>query len=229
MTEKTFVKLLAELYHNEGFLLKREIGVGYGVADLVLIRKNKFNVKNCAIRKDYGQFKRLLKDEYFRIFNCLPDEKSKQKPVSLDYLIKKTSLSKSFLKYNLLRTLEKNKYIKKEKENFYFKANGWLPLSKEVVAIEAKMRDWKRGFIQANRYKVFANKVFLAVPDKISHLPDKKLLRKHNIGLIVLNPDNRRKKTVLSPRGNKPLNEHKRNLVIEFFWGRNILRQLALL
>ena len=229
MTEKDFVRLLSTLFQNEGFLLKKELGVGYGVADLVLIRKSKFNVKKCAIRKDYGQFKRLLRDEYFRIFDSLPDENSRRKPVSLDFLINETRFSKSFLKYNLLRTLEKNKYIKREKDNLYYKTNGWMPLTDEIVAIEAKMRDWKRGFIQANRYKVFADKVFLAIPDKISHLPDKKLLKQHNIGLIILNPEKRKKKTILSPRRMKPLNEHKRNMAIEFFWGKNILRQLALL
>lgn len=229
MTEKAFVKLLETIYHNEGFLTKREIGVGYGVADLVLIKKDKLNIRNCSIRRDYGQFSRLLREEYFKIFEYLPDRNSRDNPVSLDYLVKKTTLSKSFLKYNLLKTLKKNKYIKKEKENYYFKTNGWIPITKEIIAIEAKLRDWKRGFIQANRYKVFADKVYLAIPIETSHLVDKKLLKKHNIGLIILDALNKKKKIALQPKRSKPFNEHKRNLATEFFWNRKTLRKLALL
>lgn len=229
MTEKAFVKKIEGLYQKEGFLTKREVGVGYGVADLVLIRKDKLDARRCAIRRNYGQFGRLLREEYFKILNYLPEKDGGQDPVSSDYLVEKTHLSKSFLKYNILRTLERGRYIKKENRNFYFKVNGWMPIAKEVIAIEAKMRDWKRGFIQANRYKSFADKVYLAVPAETAHLVDKKLLKKHQVGLIVFDVQANDKKTALQTKGHKPLNDYKRNLAAEFFWGRRTLRELALI
>ena len=229
MTEKAFVKQLENVFVSEGFITKRELGVGYGVADLVLIRKDKFNKGNCKLRKDYGQITKLLRENYFKVFKHLPEENSRHNPIDLDYLIEKTHLSRSFLKYNILRTLEKGGYIKKEDNDFYFKINGWMPIAKEVIAIEAKMRDWKRGLIQANRYKVFADRVYLAVPAEIVHLVDRKLLKRHGIGLIVFDTQANKKKTALLSERAEALNDRKRNLAIEFFWGRRTLRELSLL
>jgi len=229
MTEKAFVKRLERIFITEGFLTKKEVGAGYGVADLVLIRKEKLNVRHCTIRRDYGQFIRLLREEYFKILSYLPEKDSGEDSVSLDYLAGKTHLSKSFLKYNILRILEKNKYIKKEKGNLYFKINSWMPIADEVIAIEAKIRDWKRGFIQANRYKFFADKVYLAVPPEVAHLVDKKLLERHNVGLIILNMQVGEKKITLPCKLKEPLNNYKRNLAMEFFWGRQLLKEIALL
>ncbi len=229
MTEKTFVKKLENIFITEGFLTKKEVGVGYGVADLVLVRKDKFNKQNCRLRKNYGQLTRLLREDYFKIFKHLPDENSGHDPVDLDYLIEKTHLSKSFLKYNILRTLEKKEYIKKENGDFYFRVNGWMPIAKEIIAIEAKMRNWKRGFVQANRYRAFADRVYLAFPIEVAHLVDKRLLKRHNVGLIVFDAQLNRKKITLLSRRVEPLSESKKNLAMEFFWGRQILRQLTLL
>lgn len=227
MTEKTFVKKLENIFIQEGFFTKREVGVGYGVADLVVIKKKKVDPLHCELRQSHGQHSKLLREDYFKVLECLPDYDSGDNPAALDYLIEKTHLSKSFLKYTILRTLEQKRYIKKERNNFYFKINGWMPIAKEVIAIEAKMRDWKRGIIQANRYKAFADKVYLALPSEKAHLVDKKLLRKHNVGLIVLDLESRSKKITVPSRRAEPLDETKKNLAIEFFWGPRILRQLA--
>lgn len=227
MTEKAFVKQLERIFIQDGFLAKREISTGYGVADLVVIKKEKINPQHCELRQSYGQLSKLLREDYFKVLKYLPNYESGDEPAALDYLIEKTHLSKSFLKYTILRTLEQRRYIKEEGKNFYFKINGWIPIAKEVIAIEAKMRDWKRGFIQANRYKSFADKVYLALPSETAHLVDKKLLRKHNVGLIVLDLGSRSKKITVLSRRAEPLDETKKNLAIEFFWGPRILHQLT--
>lgn len=219
MTEKAFVKQLERIFIQEGFLTKREVGVGYGIADLVLV---KLNPTQCAIRIENRQFKPLLREEYFRTFKHLPDIDSGESPVDLNYLIQKTNLSKSFLKYSILKQLEKGGYVKRVEKNFYFKINGWIPIAKEIIAIEAKMRDWKRGFLQANRYKSFANKVYLAVPSKVEHLVDKKLLQKHKVGLIVLDTERNKKKT-LPVKQVEPFNLFKYNFASEFVLTRKNL------
>lgn len=227
MTEKTFVKQLEKIFEQEGFFTRQEVGVGYGVADLVIIKKEKVSPANCVLRKRCGQFGKLLREEYFKVLQFLPDENSGRKPASVDYLIEKTHLSKSFLKYTILRPLEEKKYIKSDKGKFYFKVNGWMPIASEVIAIEAKMRDWQRGLAQANRYKTFADKVYLAIPADISNRVDKGLLKKHNIGLITLDPESNTKKISLAPRKARPMDDFKKNLAIEFFWPR-LLREFAL-
>lgn len=219
MTEETFVKQLEQVFNTEGFLTKREVGVGYGVADLVLV---KLNPKRCAIRLESGQFKPLLKEQYFKIFQYLPDKACGEDPISLRFLIEQTNLSKSFLKYTLLAQLEKDGYIKKIDKEFYFKVNGWMPIAKEVIAIEAKLKDWRRGVIQAVRYKSFANKVYLAVPPGAAHLVDRTILKCHNIGLIVFDVKSKNKKASRIPRA-KPLNPYKYNLASEFVLNKRVL------
>jgi len=226
MTENTFVKQLEKVFLKEGFLTKREVSTGYGVADLVVIKREHINSRNCKLRQSYRQLSRLLREDYFKVLEHLPDQSSSDEPVDLDYLVEKTHLSKSFLKYTLLRTLQEKRYIKKEGKSFYFKINGWMPIANEVIAIEAKMRNWQRGLIQANRYKIFADKVYLAIPADISNRVDKNLLKKHNIGLIIFDLQSNTKKVSLAPRRMKPMDDFKKNLAIEFFWPR-LLREFA--
>lgn len=220
MTEKAFVAKLKKCFIKEGFLTKKEVGVGYGVADLVLINKKKIITKNLLLRNNQSQLFPLLKEEYFKVLNLLTDSPQK---TSLDLLIRKSYLSKPFLKYNILKILENKGYIKSMANNYYFKINGWMPLTNELIAIEAKMNDWKRGLIQANRYKVFANKVYLAVPSTIQHRIDRKVFRRHGVGLISLNVEQNKKTVLVAAPNKKPTNKSKNNLAIEHFWCRNLL------
>ena len=106
----------------------------------------------------------------------------------------------------------------------YLKINGWLPIANEVVAIEAKLKNWKAGFIQANRYKVCADKVYLALPINVSHLPDKTLFKKFGIGLISFDTDLSKVKILIKPKKNR-VNKYnnKRNFVSEFFLNQSYI------
>lgn len=228
MNEKAFVKQLEGVFKTEGFFSRKEVGVGYGVADLVLIRKEKVDRKRCQKRLDYRQLTPLMKDGYFKVLKHIPDCEGGNSPISIEKLIERTHFSKAFLKYEILKSLEKRNYIKQEGENFYFKINGWLPITNEIIAIEAKMKDWKRGFTQANRYKLFADRVYLAVPKEIAHLVDRDLLRHHEVGLISFDAATNKKKMLIPSKKKAPGNEFKRSQVFEFFWGREILKDLSL-
>ncbi|MFA5358640.1 MAG: hypothetical protein WC310_02335 [Patescibacteria group bacterium] len=220
MTEKKFVKLLEEKFIKEGFLTKREVGVGYGVADLVLFR---VNPDKCAIRNKNKQYKKIKNEEFFKIFDYLP-ELGANKKVDLNSLTKNLNIPKATLKYKYLKTLENNGFIKKVDNKYYFKINGWMPIAKEIIAIEAKLKDWKKGFVQANRYKSFANKAYLAMPAARGHLVDRELLKKHNIGLILFDPDKHTKK-ISRVKATRPLNRHKFNLAAEFILGKQQLKK----
>lgn len=196
--------------------------MGHGIADLVLIRGSRINQRHVELRKSYRQLSPLLKEEYFRTLNVIPDQPGK---ASLDLIVKKTHLSKPYLKYSILRTLEKKGYIKSNGENHYFKINGWVPLTSELIAVEAKLKDWKRGLIQANRYKIFANKVYLAIPSSHAHLVDRKMLRKHGIGLITLDIVSGKKNIPLRASHNIPANLPRSNFAVEHFWGKQIYKR----
>ncbi len=227
MNENTFVAQLEALLKKDGFLTQRELGVGYGIADLVVIDRNGINDENCKLRKSHGQIKPLLGEEYFKTLKVLPDEHNQEKAVDFNFIAKKSSLSNSYLKYKILKDLEENGYIKTVGKNHYFKVNGWLPVANELVAIEAKLKDWKRGAIQANRYKAFASKVYLAVPEQTIHLVDKKFLMKHNIGLISLNIQSKQRSTILECASEKPFDEFKSSYAAEFFWSKKQLVKFA--
>ncbi|MFA5271131.1 MAG: hypothetical protein WC412_02170 [Candidatus Omnitrophota bacterium] len=221
MTESKFVNILASIFVDEDYIVKKEVGVGYGIADLVLIKKSNFNIESYNLRKSYKQRSKLLKEDYFKVLDMLPEEKANQQ-IDFDDIVKQTRISKPHLKYNILRNLEQYNYIKIINGRFYVKVNGWLPLAKDVIAIEAKLKNWKRGFLQANRYKVFANRSYLAVPKNIAHLVDKELLRKQGVGLIVLDTSKGTKYTAIAAKDGQAYNKLKHNLAIEFFWNYNL-------
>lgn len=227
MNESTFVKHLQKLFNGEGFFTQREVGVGYGVADLVLVKKNKINLRHCKIRKDYKQFSPLLSEEYFKALKVIPDEHNRKYSVDFKYIAEKSSLSKSYLKYGILKTLEENGYIKRIGENNYLKVNGWLPIASEIIAIEAKLKDWTRGAIQANRYRAFANRVYLAIPKETERSVDKLFLKKHNIGLITLDTNRMVKKVVLQSKHLQPTDESKFDCAMEHFWSKKQLVNFA--
>jgi len=227
MNESAFVKQLQQLFENDGFLAQREVSVGYGIADLVLVKKNKVNSKHCRIRKNNRQLSPLLSEEYFKTLKCLPDENNQKKPVEFKYLAEKSNLSKSYLRYQILRKLEKFGYIKRVGENHYFKVNGWLPIAKELIAIEAKLKNWKRGAIQANRYRAFAHRVYLAIPKETEHLVNLSFLKEHGIGLIVLDTKNEQKRIILQSQAITPIDEYKFNYATEYFWSKKQLVNFA--
>lgn len=216
MDELTMVRHLSAYFSKKGFFTKQEVSAGYGRADLVLVKLNK---AKCAIRKNRKQVTPLLKEHFFQILRQLPDiDDSKQKsPMSFKELSKSVSVSDSYLKYHLLRDLEEAGYIKKVENEYFYKVNGWVPLVKEMIAIEAKLRDWKRGFIQANRYKSFADKSYLAILNKYSHLVDLETLALHNIGLFVLSDDCTHVQEVLKPNLSERTKQDKRNYVSELY------------
>ncbi|MCG2700230.1 hypothetical protein L6274_04205 [Candidatus Parcubacteria bacterium] len=223
MTEKSFVKKLEETYLKEGFYTKKEIGVGYGIADLVLFRPN---IQNCLKRLGHKQLKPLLNEGYFKVFNLLPDIETISKPAKLNNLKTKIHYSSSFLKYKLLKDLKNAKYVKEVNGNYYFKINGWLPIGKELIAIEAKLKDWRRGFYQANRYRVFADKAYLAVPLNIANIVDIALLKKHGVGLIAFDVESNTKKIILEARKKGVFSITKRNYASEYFWNLDLRKNL---
>jgi len=65
LTEKIFVDKLEEKFFSEGFLTTREVDVGYGIADLVLINKKNVYKEKVIKRRKYNKNKKLLKKKYF--------------------------------------------------------------------------------------------------------------------------------------------------------------------
>lgn len=55
-----------------------------------------------------------------------------------------------------------------------------------TVAVEAKISDWKNGLVQAQRYLLFSDYSYLALPEKNIKLVDTNLLKEVGIGLLSI-------------------------------------------
>lgn len=75
--------------------------------------------------------------------------------------------------------------------NFFAVTPDWRALLPEIVAIEAKVSDWKRGLAQAKRNLLFAHKSFLALPAKIAiRVITEPVFRERGIGVLAVDGEN---------------------------------------
>lgn len=61
-----------------------------------------------------------------------------------------------------------------------------------IIAIEAKLRNWKKALQQAHRNKLFADRVYVAIPEKFSSaaLLNISKFRNASVGLILVGKNN---------------------------------------
>lgn len=217
MDEFMFVDLVEDFFKAKGYITTKEVTAGYGRADLVI---GKLIGEHCQIRKNNKQSQPLLKENYFEVLRNLPDIDHDEQPIHMSKIIDKITFSDRYTKKKVINYLEDHGYIRKHDEKYLFKVNGWLPMTSEVIAIEAKLHDWRRGILQANRYKSFADKVYLALPEKSAHLVDIDMLRKLNVGLYVYK-NNKVVEKVKAKKSVKPIQD-KRNYVSEILWDSSV-------
>lgn len=58
-----------------------------------------------------------------------------------------------------------------------------------TIAVEAKISDWKNGLVQAQRYLLFSDYSYLALPERNIKLVDTNLLKDVGIGLLAIGDD----------------------------------------
>lgn len=226
LSERKFVNQLIPHLKNENYFVKTEINSGYGIPDVVMVKLNKNKVQK---RQNYKQKKPLLSENYFKLLEIIPDfDDDKNFPIELNEILSKAPLSASYIRYNLLKTLEVYKYIKKCDNNSYLKINGWAPIADEIIAVEAKLTDWKHGLKQAHRYKFFADKVYLAMPENKVHLVPIELLKELKIGLMSFNEKKDNIKYIYKPnKDNRYILKAKRSFITEYFWTPYFLKRVA--
>lgn len=93
--------------------------------------------------------------------------------------------------YHFLQGLEELGYIK-VKGSCIETIKKVHAVTKNFIAVEAKISDWKSGLEQANRYKQFANEVYVALSEEYADKVDKSKFKEMNIGLMSVSKDNMR-------------------------------------
>ena len=205
-SEKELVeKLVIDLQekYNTHYIV-RELRGGNNIADVVY---------TTYIERDNVVF-----DEYFKAYYYFNGIYNKKK-ISIDEVeISDTTVNKKF--HNFLRELEELGYIKVE-NNYITSIKKIDAVTKNIIAIEAKLSDWRAGIEQAIRYKQYANEVYVAVGAENVKNVDKELFRSKNIGLMSVSAGKLR--IVIKAKKQKA-----ENLDIQYYIADRFLQQLDL-
>lgn len=133
-----------------GWALLREIDAGVGVADLILVETQR------TTRSEL----RLMKRVPPRLAPLLSPTVADQL-TSLSTLMEATGTSRASA-LRLVSTLIALRLVRRAGETLYFRSVQSPPFE-HVVAIEAKLRDWKRALTQAYRNRQFASQSWVVL------------------------------------------------------------------
>lgn len=185
------VKLLKE-DHNIKYVT-RELRNGNNIADIVF---------SDEIERNYAIFKEYIQSYYY--VNKMLNKKS----IKVDDLkIESDVLQKEFKKF--LKFLEREGYIN-IKENKIEVIKKVRFATKNIVAIEAKLSDWRAGLEQAITYKVYSDYVYVAMEKTYFKNVDVELFKEKNVGLILVEKGKMTKKVT-------PKKEKNNNLEIKYY------------
>jgi hypothetical protein len=86
-----------------------------------------------------------------------------------------------------------------------------------IRSFEIKMLDWRKGLMQAHRYKYFSHSAILVLPKRKlkSILPHLDLFRKLRVGIWLFEPDNNIINNVYTPRPKQPQTKKYVQKVVE--------------
>lgn len=160
----------------------------------------------------------IVFDDYFNAYYYFNGVYSKKK-ISIDEVgISDTKACKKF--YQFLCELEELGYVKID-GNYVTSIKKVDAVTKNFVAVEAKLSDWRAGLEQAVRYKQYANEVYVAISAEYVKNVDRDQLRKFNIGLMSVSED----KLKIPVRAKKEKVEKKD---IQYYMTDRFLKQLNL-
>jgi hypothetical protein len=94
--------------------------------------------------------------------------------------------------------------------------------SLSITAIEGKISDWRKGLMQASRYRFFANRALLVLPPDTcaTALAYLETFRDLNVGLWQFDPSAGVIRKHFTPRHGRPLNSKARERAIQLITGK---------
>ncbi len=87
---------------------------------------------------------------------------------------------------------------------------GFSPEKNLTVAIELKLKNWRRAYEQALLYQLCSDLVFIALPERTIHSVDKDLLAEHGLGLLSVQ-DKHTCNQILAPKVSNVVRKHYRD------------------
>lgn len=153
-----------------------EVKLGFGIPDLVVGELSSFNYKETQSALSYVDICVYKLIEY-------------NKTVTLDFILLSTKCHKRQINNSLGKLIDRN-YILKNESNYELSHRYKLSYTKSI-AIEAKLKNWKRALMQAYRYKWFADYSYVILDHAHVHsaIQNIDLFEKHNIGLVSVSTE----------------------------------------
>ncbi|MBU7000875.1 MAG: hypothetical protein HXS51_08940 [Theionarchaea archaeon] len=159
-------------------IVEREVPAGSGIADLVgiIVDKEELDFRigsSLFFKKNLLHFKLLEKcnGEWLDLgeISSITKENPEKLRKSLNDLTPSYFCSKN----------DGNKILYRKKRCF-------APVAKSSIAVELKLRHWKRALVQAKRYFSVSNLSYVALPESSQSAIDTNELAKKGIGLIYV-------------------------------------------
>jgi hypothetical protein len=184
MEFKTEISLVS--YFRENFIsnlgikenskILAEVNLGFGIADLVISELNE------TIRSTNREPLNLVDIGVYKMIE-------REKKVSLKAVCEITKCNKRLINDSLDK-LVKASYIQ-QFDAYYSFSNRYELSFRKSIAIEAKLKNWKRALMQAYRYKWFADYSYVILD--YAHIKPAieniSLFKQYNIGLVSLSTE----------------------------------------
>ncbi len=195
----------------EDSVVVEELGVGYGVADVVAARPCADGVRQRLQFRQTATLPRRAEVQVVRALRQLEE-------ASFELLLELTGMSSRRLRYDVLRFLLSENYVEEVEDDTFQLRGEYKPITQEIWAVEAKMKNWFEGLCQAKRYQHFAHKVYLAIFTLNRKRVRDEILREQNVGLIVVSHD--AAEIVFHPQRQMPRSEELFLMTNERIWER---------
>lgn len=158
---------------NSGVLVEREFDCGFGIADAVIFKYYE--------KKSFRDLAKVP-PEWAYTLRVLPYRKN----FSLELLTNLSCTSISVSKKAINNFIDAG-FCKEKSKNVFIKTKQPRVISHSIIAVEAKLRDWKKAIWQASRYKTFANESWVLLDEKHSNPAINNIaeFKKFNIGLAT--------------------------------------------
>lgn len=194
-------KFISNLGIKDNSKILEEVNLGFGIADLVISELNDtLQLKN----------RRPLNSVDIGVYKIIERRKEVTvKSVSEITKCNKRQINESFEK------LIGGSYIQKY-DSYYRFSNKYELSFKKSIAIEAKLKNWKRALMQAYRYKWFADYSYVVLDNAHmkSAVENICLFKQYNIGLVSISIEGDFTKHFV-PRKEKPIDAKMQILLSE--------------
>lgn len=180
ITEKQLVQVLKSNYstmcdwniQERNTFLSEEVDLGFGIADLVISKVKTVINSNVT-----------LNNLDIALYNAIRDNQS----IDNQDLVLITHINANLVKKSITKLIEYNLiHLRDDK----YKINDrYEEITIKNIAIEAKLKNWRRALSQAFRYKWFACETYVVMDSFYVHTAVKKIdeFIKLNVGLAEIN------------------------------------------